>query len=304
MDENETTQLEKLKKELSYLKEQYTSLESMFQMTTVHLKKVQDDLYASKKELVEINTDLTDSINYAKLIQNAFTVQEQELKKTFPNSFIFDSPKYVVSGDFIWSCDKNGKTYLALGDCTGHGVPGAMLSIFIVNMLDQISNSTSNTSPADIIEKLDKRVQKYLYENSSKLNDSVEIAVLEYDAKNQKLLFAGAKRPLIRIREGDVKFFKGSNNILGNSLSKFSFAENNELYVQKGDLIYLFSDGIVDQFGGSKNKKFLTKRFLVLLTEIASLTIACQEEKIKAAFIDWKGDNDQIDDILVMGIRI
>ncbi len=304
MNGSETIYQIPLEKEFRDLKEQYASLEGMFKMTTNHLKEVLDDLRTSEKKLSDTNKDLTDSINYAKLIQNAFTVQTDKLKKSFPNCFVFDRPKDVLSGDFVWAFNKYDKTYLGVGDCTGHGVPGAMLSIFMVNMLNQIVNAHADQTPADILDKLDKLIQEYLYQNAERINDSAEISIIEYDAKKQKLLYAAANRPLVHIRDGKIKTYKGSKFVLGDSIRRFSFVKNIEVDLQKDDMVYMYSDGFVDQFGGAKNKKFLTKRFLALLQDISDLTIEDQNKIIGSTFIKWQGKNTQIDDVLLLGFRV
>ncbi len=273
-------------------------------MTTSHLNEVLYDLKNSEKQLSDANKDLNDSINYAKHIQNAFTVQTDQLKKRFPESFVFDKPKNVLSGDFVWAHDSPEQTYLGVGDCTGHGVPGAMLSVFMVSVLNQIVNMSDQLTPADILKNLDKQIQAYLYQNSERINDSAEISLIQYDAENQKLLYSAANRPLIHIRNGVVTTYKGSKYVLGDSIRRFTFVKNVELDLQKNDMLYMYSDGFVDQFGGPKNKKYLTKRLLTLLREIADLRTEEQYEIVESTFCNWQGNNIQIDDVLLLGIRI
>lgn len=293
-----------LEKELADFKEQYASLKSMFNLTTAHLKEVLDDLKISENRLFNVNKDLTDSINYAKRIQNAFTVQKHKLKDSFPNSFVFDKPKDTLSGDFVWTFENCDRSFLGVGDCTGHGVPGAMLSIFIVSMLNQIVSGSNDQTPASILDKLDKKIQEYLYQNADKINDSAEISIIEYDPKNKKLLYSAANRPLIHIRNGILTTYRGSKCTLGDSFRRFSFVKNIEVPLEKGDMVFMFSDGFVDQFGGTHNKKFLTKRLLVLLQKISDLPIHDQHSIVETTFINWQGDNLQIDDVLLLGFRV
>ncbi|NEN25198.1 serine/threonine-protein phosphatase [Cryomorpha ignava] len=304
MDRHESVYITDLEKELADFKEQYASLKSMFRMTTAHLKEVLDDLTISEKRLFDANKDLTDSINYAKRIQNAFTVQKHKLKDSFPNSFVFDKPKDTLSGDFVWTFENCDRTFLGVGDCTGHGVPGAMLSIFIVSMLNQIMSASADQTPASILDKLDKKIQEYLYQNVDKINDSAEISIIEYDPKNKILFYSAANRPLIHIRNGVLTTYRGSKCTLGDSFKRFSFVKNIEIPLEKGDMVFMFSDGYVDQFGGADDKKFLTKRLLALLQEIADLPVHDQHTIIESTFINWQGENLQIDDVLLLGFRV
>jgi phosphoserine phosphatase RsbU/P len=273
MKDSEAEYIKKLEKELKDLREQSTSQLSMYEMTAIYLKKLQEDLKKSETKLLEANRNLTDSIEYAKHIQDAFIVQIGVLQKLFPESFIFQKPKDIVSGDFVWAYQNDDKTYLAVGDCSGHGVPGAMLSIFVISMLNQIVNHFDDESPADILEKLDKLMQKYLSQYSEQLIDSAEISIIKYDTKNQKLYYSGAKRPLIHVRNKIISTYDGAKYVLGNVDRMHELVKNIEVDIQKNDMLYMLSDGFADQFGGDKNHKFSTKKLLTLLQDISELPI-------------------------------
>lgn len=305
MIESEVQYITKLEKELKSLKEQNASQLSMYEMTTVYLKKLQEDLKQSEQKLLRTNKNLTDSINYAKHIQDAFIVQKGILQKLFPNSFVIQKPKDIVSGDFVWAFEHNNKIYLGVGDCTGHGVPGAMLSIFIISMLNQIVNHFDDETPADILDRLDKLMQKYLSQyTTEQIRDSAELSIIKYDMENQKLSYSGAKRPLIHIRNGVTTTYPGAKYTLGNTERRNELVANTEIEIQKGDMLYMFSDGFTDQFGGEKNSKFSTKRLLALLQEVSPLPGNEQYEKIYTTYNEWKGEHHQIDDVVVLGIRI
>jgi len=231
-------------------------------------------------------------------------VQIGVLQKLFPNSFIFQKPKDIVSGDFVWAFENSNKIYLGVGDCTGHGVPGAMLSIFVISMLNQIVNHFDDESPADILEKLDELMQKYLSQYTKQIMDSTEISIIKYDTKNQKLYFSGAKRPLIHIRNKIISTYDGAKYVLGNVDSPNKLVKNAEVDIQKNDMIFMFSDGFADQFGGEKNHKFSTKKLLALLQDVSELSTDQQFEKIQSTYVNWQGSNSQIDDVLLLGIRI
>lgn len=304
MAESENLYIKNLEKELKDLKEQHASQQSMYEMTTIYLKKLQDDLKNSQQKLLHANKNLTDSINYAKHIQDAFIVQKDFLQKLFPNSFIFQKPKDIVSGDFVWGFENNNKIYLAAGDCTGHGVPGAMLSIFIVSMLNQIVSQFIDETPDDILDKLDKLMQKYLSQYSEQIRDSAEISIIKYGATNSKMYYSGAKRPLIHIRNGIATIYKGAKYVLGNSDRRNDFLKNTQINIQENDMLYMLSDGFADQFGGEKNRKFSTKKLLALLQNISNLSVDEQYQQIKSTYINWQGNNSQTDDVLILGIRI
>jgi serine phosphatase RsbU (regulator of sigma subunit) len=276
----------------------------MYEMTAVYLKKVQDDLKTTQQNLIHTNKNLTDSINYAKHIQDAFMVQISVLQRLFPKSFIFQQPKDIVSGDFIWEFENESMIFLGIGDCTGHGVPGAMLSIFVISMLNQIVNHYDNETPAGILEQLDVLMQKYLSQYTDQLRDSAELSIIRYDIANRKLLFSGAKRPLLLIRNGVVTCFDGAKYVLGNAERRNELVVNTEIDLQTNDMLYMFSDGFADQFGGAKNSKFTSKRLITLLQEASDLPTDQQYEKIASTFFNWQGTNSQIDDVLLLGIRI
>jgi len=304
MTDSEVIYIKALEKELKDLKEQNASLQSMYEMTTIYLKNIQDELKISEQKILQINKNLTDSINYAKRIQDAFILQAGTLQILFKNSFVFQKPKEIVSGDFIWAYDNNNHVYLALGDCTGHGVPGAMLSIFVISMLNQIIQHFDNGTPADILNRLDKLIKKYLTQSTEQIRDSAEIAIIKYDKTNPKIYYSGAKRPLIHIRKGITTIYQGSKFELGNDYKRNEFLENIEIDIQENDMLYMFSDGYADQFGGEKNFKFTTKKLMTLLQDVSPLSIDEQYEQIKSTFVNWQGNSYQIDDVTLLGIRV
>jgi serine phosphatase RsbU (regulator of sigma subunit) len=304
MSESEVMKIRALEEELNNLKEQYASQTGMFEMTSVYLDKLREDLKRSEKKQSEANKKITDSITYARRIQDAFVVDEVTLRKILPQSFIFQQAKDIVSGDFVWAYKNESSVYVAAGDCTGHGVPGAMLSIFVISMLNQIVNNSCDESPARILHRLDVLMQKYLSLYNDQINDTAEISLIKLDLDSQKLEYAGAKRPLVRIRNNNITVFKGRRFILGNFDRRIEDIIDQEIDIQKGDVIYTFSDGFVDQFGGEKNKKYTTNRLLNSLQNISDTPIDQQGSALSSIYNEWIGENDQIDDVLVLGIRI
>ncbi len=295
---------QKLEKELRDLKEQLSSQQEMYEMTALYLKKVENDLRATHNELLKTNKVLTDSINYSKRIQDVFLVDNDTLKKYFPNSFLFQKPKNVVSGDFLWANDNGKMVTLGLGDCTGHGVPAAMLSIFIISMLNLIISSNPKINPASLLESLDNLIIKYLSQASEILRDSAEISIIQFDRNSLKLIFSSAKRPLIHISDHNLIIHKGSKRVLGNYNGQKEPIDNIEIPVKKNDVLYMFSDGFTDQFGGQYSTKFTLKRLVNLLHEISDLPMNQQNDIIQTTFNNWKGEQNQIDDVLVVGLRV
>jgi serine phosphatase RsbU (regulator of sigma subunit) len=299
----EFKQVIKLTKDLKNLKEQNDSQHDMYELTTIYSKKLNDDLKKSELKLIAANKDLTDSINYSKHIQDAFLVNIDDLKKLFPNSFMFQKNKDIVGGDFVWTFKDKTNIYLGLGDCTGHGIPGAMLTIFMVGILNQIVSNFQDESPYEVLVELDILIQKYLSQYHEQIRDTSEIALLKYNTINKTIEFSGIKRPLLHVRGKILTIYKGGNHILGNTADTNDLIENVSIKVKENDMIYLFSDGFADQFGGEKNKKFSSKNLKTLLQDISNQSIDSQNEQIVSTFTKWIGDNSQTDDVLLVGIR-
>lgn len=304
MSEIDIQLIKKLEKEIIDLKEQNSSQLSMYEMTTMYLKKLQEELKLSEQKLIQSNKNLTDSINYAKHIQDAFTVNLGTLQKILPNSFIFEQPRDIVSGDFLWVYENGNEQLIALGDCTGHGVPGAMLSIFVISMLNQIVSLHEKIAPKSILQNLDFLMNKYLKQYNEKIKDSVEISILKFNKEKTKICFSAAKRPFVIVRNNNLTLYEGSKFILGDSLLSEKSIKEDIIEIQKNDMLYMFSDGFADQFGGENDKKFSSKKLLSLLQDIANYEPIKQHEIISSTFNFWKKDTKQIDDVLLIGIKI
>jgi serine phosphatase RsbU (regulator of sigma subunit) len=229
------------------------------------------------------------------------------VNSTLKEHFIFYLPKDIVSGDFYWMSKINNKAYVAAVDCTGHGVPGAFMSIVGHDQLNYAVNVVGAKKPAEILNALNEGVTRTLRQSKGEMSvkDGMDIALCGIDYNNKKLEYAGAFNPLYMVRDNELtqvdanKFPVGA--FVGESLQVFT---NHEIDVQEGDVFYIFSDGYQDQFGGPKNKKFLTKRFRELLVEISGNPMDKQKEILEKRFLEWKKDVVQVDDILVIGIRI
>jgi len=293
--------IESLKKEIHDLKEQIFSQFGMFEMTTSYLQKIQADLAASEQALAKANKRFTDSITYAKKIQDTFLLQEATLQKYFPCSFIIQQPKEIVSGDFVYAIKHKRKTYLIAGDCTGHGVPAAMLTVFVITTLHQIFQQKDKLSPSQVLQELDRLMQQYL--SNKEIKDSAEIAVLCVDANRKKATFAGAKRPLVMVAGGEAVLFKGAKFYPGNARISTESPQDISVDIPNKACLYLFSDGITDQFGANRKEKFTTKQLLKLLNSVSLYDVDEQRQQIISAFDSWKQQETQTDDILLIGIK-
>ena len=261
---------------------------------------------AQKLVIEEKQHEITDSINYAKRIQDAMMTSSGYIIDALPESFIYFKPKDVVSGDFYWAfSDQSDHVFFTVADCTGHGVPGAFMSMIGTSLLNKIiienkikeSDQILNELRIQIINALNQR------EDGSQ-KDGMDISLCKLDVKNKTLQFSGAMNPLIHIRKDKLNIFKGDPQPIGYLSGKETLFTSHSLKLKKGDMIYLFSDGFQDQFGGEKGKKYRSLKFRNFLHSISDKSTDDQEKLIDEEFINWLGDYEQIDDVCIMGVRI
>jgi serine phosphatase RsbU (regulator of sigma subunit) len=258
-------------------------------------------------ELAEKNADITASINYAKRLQKGILPGESFMKQLLPESFVYYQPKDIVSGDFYWVDRTHQKVFFAVVDCTGHGVPGAMMSIIGRNLLDQAVNEKGMEVPSQILNFLQVGLSiafGQTGERKADLFDGMDLALCALDMKNNVLEFSGANSSLYLIQDGELMVLKGDRVGISAEYEVTNIYSNIEIDVNKGDMIYLTSDGYPDQFGGDRYKKFTYRKMHQLFEEIAELPVGDQFREVKAAFENWKMDRDQTDDICLMGIRL
>jgi serine phosphatase RsbU (regulator of sigma subunit) len=298
---NEITVLsEKFNMMIAQLESYYYELEEKVKERTVKIEKQKEEIEEQKKHIM-------DSIYYASRIQNAILPSQALLNTHLKNYFIFYLPKDIVSGDFYWINAHNGKFMLAAVDCTGHGVPGAFMSIVGVNQLNHAVTVGQARKASHILDELNKGVISTLNENGrdNAIKDGMDLALCVFDFFNKKVEFSGANNPMILIRDGKAVKYKGDRFPIGVFEGKEpQLFKNNEIDIVDGDCLYLFSDGYADQFGGMDNKKFMSRRFEELLLEIHSMPMEVQKEMLASRLAGWRGINDQVDDILVIGIKI
>lgn len=261
-------------------------------------------------EIERKNNQITSSITYARRIQQAILPLEESIKNAFPESFILFKPRDIVSGDFYWFSNKGRKKYIAAVDCTGHGVPGAFMSMIGYSLLNQIIIENDIQKPSQILSLLHKGVKEALKQENEGLrnSDGMDIALCSIDMEQRIAEFSGAKRPLYLIRNNEISEIKGTKYSIGGvgeglNESERQF-ENHVIELQQGDQLYLTSDGFADQFGGPEDKKLMVKSFKSILTNISVLTCGEQKKALKNILENWKGNTHQTDDILVIGLKI
>jgi len=265
------------------------------------------EVVQKNKELDEINKDITASIRYAKRIQDAILPPDEYVSKHLPNTFVLFKPKDIVSGDFYFMADKGEHVIFAAVDCTGHGVPGAFMSIVGHNLLERIVGEHGITQPSRILEELNKSLSETLRQSDLEDNtvrDGMDVALCSYNRKTHTLQYSGAFNPLWLIRNDEIIEIKADKFPIGNTKqNEHSKFKNHEIVLQKGDTVYVFSDGYCDQFGGPGGKKFKASNLKQLLLKSQHLSINEQYKLLNRTIEQWRGNHEQVDDILVIGTR-
>ncbi len=283
------------------------ALENTVKERTSEIVKQSEEIQ-NQKNIVELkNKDITDSINYAKRIQDTILPPDDEINRLLPNCFLLFLPKDILSGDFYWIDEIDNRVLVAAVDCTGHGVPGALMSIVGNNILNQTILEHKISKPSTILDELNKGVTYTLRQKNeeSKVKDGMDIVLLSINFQENIVEFAGANNPLYHIRNGELTEIKGDKFpigiFIGEEVKHFT---NHEIQLQKGDTLYLFTDGYADQFGGPKGKKFKYNQFKSTLLQMQHLSIKEQRTYLLNTIKSWQGSNDQVDDILVIGIKL
>jgi serine phosphatase RsbU (regulator of sigma subunit) len=246
------------------------------------------------------------SLNYAQRIQRAVFITPKQLKLLFPDSFIYQRPKDIVSGDFNWARQINGKVFFSVADCTGHGVPGAFMSLLGLEFFRKITAGREELDPATILNEMNEQFEIVFGDTEEiALKDGIDLALCAYDHKKQLLEYAGAFNPVYIVRDHEIIEIKGDRIIVGPDygMQRGTF-KNRTLEIKENDVLYMFTDGYADQFGGPEGKKFKYRRFRHLLMSIHQLPMEEQKKKLQENMNDWMGNQQiQIDDQTVIGIR-
>lgn len=279
-----------------------------------YLQKRKSNLFITKQNslIKEKQKEIIDSINYAKRIQTAILPETDVFVKSFSDAFVLYKPKDIVSGDLYWYAEVTTSTsnpmhlkVLAVADCTGHGVPGAFMSMLSVQLLNESVKNPNINSPSELLNYMNKRILTDLRKNNNlQINDGLDIAVCALDSKSNKLYFSGANRPLWVLSNGNLNEFKPTKASIGGATDINQEFEGITVVLNKGDKVLLFTDGITDQFGGINNKKFTKARLKALIEKNADLDFNRLQVVIQNELTNWQGHEDQTDDILIVGFTL
>ncbi|MFT4526765.1 MAG: serine phosphatase RsbU (regulator of sigma subunit), partial [Bacteroidia bacterium] len=273
----------------------------------LELDKKNREINAQKELVEEQHLEITSSIRYAKRIQDAILPTMDQIREYLPESFVFYQPKAIVSGDFYWFAQTGDKVLIAAVDCTGHGVPGAFMSMIGNDLLNQIVNVEGQDSPDKILDQLHHGVQVALKQKHgvSENHDGMDVALVAIDKKKKLLEFASANRYLYLFGKDGLKEFKGQDLNIGGIMHEDTRSYKMEISEYEiGDMIYLFSDGVNDQFGGPKDKKFGYRQLKQVLGDMIQEAPEIQKKKFVSTMESWMEGQDQIDDFLLIGIRL
>ena len=261
-----------------------------------------------RAKLEQHNQQITDSIRYARRIQFALLPPDDYVLKKLPDSFIYYKPKDIVSGDFYWLNECKGYLFFAVIDCTGHGVPGAMMSVIANNALNDLILHDGHTEPGQILSLLNRSVNQILRQENREpgMRDGMDMALLVIDQKNKTLRYSGAKTPLYLWRNNELEVIKAERASIGGGFQNFSLIrfEEHEIAYTPDTQFFLSTDGYLDQFGGEKGRKFMKKHFRNMLNEQAGQPISQIATQIDRTMKDWKAGYTQTDDMLVVGFSL
>lgn len=280
-------------------------LEEKVKERTLEILRQKNQLKKTNIQIKEKNKNITDSIKYAGCIQSAILPPDDQINGLLPQNFIIYKPRDIVSGDFYWINNQEDNVLFAIGDCTGHGVPGAFMSILGITLLNEIVMDSGIISPKEILTRLRCNVIRSLRQGfpDSSSHDTIDMAICNYNQKTNELYYAGALLNLIHFSGQEMKLYKADRFPLGYSHHNEIKFTNHKISIKKGDMVYIYTDGFQDQFGGGMNKKYTSRRLNKILHKYHTLEICEQRSKILKALLNWMGLNEQTDDILLLGVR-
>jgi len=273
---------------------------------TEEVVRQKQEIESKNEELEILYKQVTDSIHYAKRIQDAILPSNSTVRKLLPDSFILFKPKDIVSGDFYWIEKKGSLVYFAAVDCTGHGVPGAFMSLVGYNILKDILNNSDVTRPADILDSLREGIMNTLKadESGKQAKDGMDMTLCAINYDTLELQYAAAFNPMCLVRNGELILYQANKFPIGSYIGDKVNFDNHTIQLVPGDQIFIFSDGYADQFGGPNGKKFMVGNFRKLLAQIAPLASPEQRDKLDQTLLNWQGGQEQVDDVLVIGVKV
>ncbi|WMN10800.1 SpoIIE family protein phosphatase [Marivirga salinae] len=297
----------KAQKDLRFKSDQISEQNEELKMQKEEILSQRDAMQSQKEFIEKQNRDIIGSIRYAERIQSAMLPTNAYIKKMLPNSFVLFIPRDIVSGDFYWAAEVNGKKIIAAIDCTGHGVPGAFMSLVGDTNMNQIVLQDGVTDPAEILNKLHFGVSSYLKQSETENQDGMDAAIVVIDEKKKTMRFAGAKNPLVIVKENqEMEIIKGDKMSIGGKRKtniQDGFISHSIVYNPQ-DTFYIFSDGYQDQFGGPNDKKFMVRKLRNLLQEVSVKEMNDQYYLLNKRFEEWKQGYSQTDDVLLIGFKI
>ena len=280
-------------------------LERKVQERTEEVVRQKEEVERQSRRVVELYTNVTDSIRYAKRLQESILPPMERVHGLLPGTFVLYRPKDIVSGDFYWFEELDQCVGFAAVDCTGHGVPGAFMSLVGYNGLAQATRDGVRSRPSEILHELNRIAYESLHKGRehSMVRDGMDLALCTYMPASRQLLYAGANCPLYVVRQGRMLIYPPDKLSIGGYELNGQGFKDHSVQLQAGDMVYVFSDGYPDQFGGPAGKKFLYRRFRELLVRISTEPVEKQRELLEMELDAWKGAQEQVDDILVIGMR-
>ncbi len=282
-------------------------IERSLELSSKELTEANRSLQEASLIIALKNKDLMDSLEYARLVQDSLLTRENYVREIFPDSFIFNQPKNIVSGDFYWLFQRGDDIFLASADCTGHGVPGAFMSVISYRFLNEAVRDQGLLKPSDILAYLNEEINYSFRTRTSDpdAKNALDIALVRMDLKRHRMEFAGVGQKMVVAHHGELVEVKGENAHIGQNLdTNLTPLTNQDLDLAPGSVLYMFSDGFADQFGGPGMKRFGNDRFMRLLDSMQHLDFETQKAQIQSTFEDWKNGYEQVDDTLIMAVKV
>lgn len=291
----------------SHMEEDRKLIERALELSSRELTDSNRALQEAGKLIEMRNKEMISSLEYARLVQTSLLARESTIYETFAESFVFNRPRDIVGGDFFWVRDEQDHTFICVADCTGHGVPGAFMSVISFRLLNQAVRDLHLVKPNEILTFLNDEIKRALSGQPAQLEnrDALDISLVVLDKGGHEILFSGLGQRILIGRNGEVQEVRGDRAHIGQNLSTDEKPISRQsISVQPGDLLYLFTDGLIDQFGGQDSRKFGIDRLKKFVGSSLDLPLSAQKKQLKNTLSEWQGSRPQVDDMLAVGIRL